>query len=272
MKTTNGAPPVPAARQRRALGAKRSAAGVVTGAFALVVGLPGTALADPPQALPLNATALEKTFQPAYDYDTDGCYATPAIGPDGTLAPGLRIGGDVNGNCRDASDLENTNGYSRSKCNNGWCAVVYASYFEKDQTALGGGSAGHRHDWEHVVVWVHDDRAEYVSTSNHGGFTVHDRDALPFEGSHPKVVYHKDGISTHCFRAAKDDGGDEPPENHGGAWQYPTLVGWDGYPEGLREALTAADFGSATLGIRDDTFAGHLAEAKPDGIPFDPNG
>ncbi len=247
----------------------RTAPVVLAGAVALVVGLPGTALAAPPPALPGNATELERTFQPAYDYDTDGCYATPAIGPDGTIAEGLKLGGDVNGNCRDLSDLENTNGYARTKCNNDWCAVAYASYYEKDQAALGGGSAGHRHDWEHVVVWVHNNQAEYVSTSAHGGFTVHKRADLPFDGSHPKVVYHKDGISTHCFRAANAN--DEPPENHKGTWQYPTLVGWDGYPAGLRDKLTQADFGSATLGIKDDTFNSHLEKAKPSEIPFDPN-
>lgn len=52
-------------------------------AVALVVATPGSALAAPPTALPANANALERTYQPAYDYDTDGCYPTPAIGPDG---------------------------------------------------------------------------------------------------------------------------------------------------------------------------------------------
>ncbi|WP_016907714.1 NPP1 family protein [Streptomyces xiaopingdaonensis] len=266
-------PRTPKQSSTRRAGWHRRVPAVVAGAFALVLAVPGTALADPPEALPQNATDLELSFQPAYDYDKDGCYATPAISPDGTIAPGLKLGGDMNGNCRDESDLENTNVYSRTKCNNDWCAVVYASYFEKDQAAHGGGSAGHRHDWEHVVVWVPEggDAAEYVSTSAHGGFTVHGRDDLPFEDAHPKVVYHKDGVSTHCFRAAKNDGGDEPPENHKGAWQYPALVGWDGYPEGLRDTLTAADFGSATLGIKDSTFDDHLAAAKPEGIPFDPH-
>ncbi|OEV09057.1 hypothetical protein AN218_23735 [Streptomyces nanshensis] len=242
----------------------------VAGAATLVVAFPASALAEPPQALAENASEQEKTFEPAYDYDKDGCYATPAIGPDGTLAEGLDLGGDVNGNCRDESDLDNTNVYSREKCNNGWCGIVYASYFEKDQVSAGGGSAGHRHDWEHIVVWVKDGTAEYVATSAHGGFTVHKPSDLPWDGTHPKVVYHKDGASTHAFRAAKNDGGDEPPENHKGTWQRPAVVGWDGYPEGLRDTLTGADFGDATLGIRDDTFADHLADAKPDDIPFDP--
>lgn len=241
------------------------------GAAALVIGVPATALAAPPPALPASASEMENRFQPAYDYDTDGCYATPAIGPDGALAEGLKLGGDVNGNCRDLSDLDNTNSYSRTKCNNDWCALMYASYFEKDQAALGGGSAGHRHDWEHVVVWVHGDSAEYVSTSQHKGFKVYESGDLPFEDTHPKVVYHKDGVSTHCFRGAKNDGGDEPPENHKGAWQKPTLVGWDGYPEGLRDKLSEGDFGSATLGITDSAFNGHLEKAKPPDIPFDPH-
>ncbi|MFI1109444.1 NPP1 family protein [Streptomyces physcomitrii] len=270
MKRTsvNGNPPSRFIPSRRARRLTLSGLGA---ALVLVVAFPTAAFADPPGSLPTSAGEREKTYQPAYDYDTDGCYATPAIGPDGTIAPGLALGGDVNGNCRDASDLDNTNTYSREKCNNGWCAIAYASYFEKDQAALGPGSAGHRHDWEHVVVWVKDgeSEAQYVSTSNHGGFTVHNRADLPFEGTHPKVVYHKDGILTHCFRAA--NGNDEPPENHKGSWQYPALVGWDGYPAGLRDRLVQADFGSATLGIKDDTFASHLASAKPADIPFDPN-
>lgn len=44
----------------------------------------------------------------------------------------------------------------------------------------------------------------------------------------------------------------------------------DGYPQGVREALTGADFGDATLGIKDDTFTDHLKDAKPEDIPFDP--
>lgn len=49
---------------------------------------------------------------------------------------------------------------------------------------------------------------QYVSTSNHGSFSVHERSAVRFDGTHPKIVYHKDGIGTHCFRPAT--AGDEP--------------------------------------------------------------
>ncbi|WP_443046099.1 NPP1 family protein [Streptomyces sp. NBC_00335] len=257
-------------RSRRGPGRRaRRMLAVSAGAATLVLAVPGVAYAAPPPALPANADGLEQTFQPAYDYDRDGCYSSPAIGPDGTLNGGLKMGGDVNGNCRDLSDLNNTNGYSRAKCNNGWCAVMYALYFEKDQVSLGPGSAGHRHDWEHVVVWIQNDQVGYVSTSEHGNFKVHAASQIRFDGTHPKIVYHKDGWSTHCFRAANSN--DEPPENHKGTWQYPTLVGWNGYPAGLRDKLSQADFGSALLGIKDGQFNGHLAKAKPAGIPFDPN-
>jgi necrosis inducing protein (NPP1) len=63
------------------------------GAMTLVVGLPASAHASVLTLLPQNADGLEQTFSPAYDYDGDGCYATAAIGADGTLNPGLKLGG-----------------------------------------------------------------------------------------------------------------------------------------------------------------------------------
>lgn len=242
---------------------------VVGGALALVVAFPGIALAAPPKALPADADGLERMFQPAYDYDTDGCYPTPAIGPDGTLNGGLKPTGALNGSCHDASDLDNTNGYARYKCNNGWCAIMYGLYFEKDQALPGSSLGGHRHDWEHVVVWVRNDQAQYVSTSAHGDFNVYGRDRIRWDGTHPKIVYHKDGISTHCFRPA--NGNDEPPENHYHTWQFPALVGWNGYPAGVRDKLSQADFGSAHFGLKDGSFNSRLEKAEPSGIPFDPN-
>ncbi|CAM5442786.1 hypothetical protein SFUMM280S_00289 [Streptomyces fumanus] len=122
----------------------------VAGAVALVVAFPATAFAAPPPALPANAEAAELTYQPAFDYDTDGGYPTPAISADGTVNAGLNPTGALNGNCRDAADLDNTNSYSRAKCDNGWCAYLYGLYFEKDQALPGSSLGGHRHDWEHA--------------------------------------------------------------------------------------------------------------------------
>ncbi|WP_328883994.1 NPP1 family protein [Streptomyces sp. NBC_00299] len=237
------------------------------GAMTLVVALPASAHANVLTLLPQNADGLEQTFSPAYDYDGDGCYATAAIGADGTLNPGLKLGGDVNGNCHDYAQLANANTYSRAKCNNGWCAVMYASYFEKDQITLGPAALGHTHDWEHVIVWISNNQAEYVSVSQHNTYQLAARSAIRFDGTHPKIVYHKDGVSSHCFRFANTN--DEPAENATGTWFFPRLVGWEGYPAGYRDKLMSADFGSATIKIDDGDFQWALDYAKPSGIPFD---
>ncbi|WP_442305235.1 NPP1 family protein [Streptomyces sp. 2RAF24] len=250
-------------------GRRRSVLAALLCALGLVLGVPATAHAAVLPQLPQSADGLDQTFSPAYDYDTDGCYVTAAIGADGTLNPGLKLGGTVNGKCHDPAQLAAANSYSRSKCNNGWCAVMYASYFEKDQATWGPLAIGHTHDWEHVVVWISGDQVQYVSVSQHSGYQVAARSAVRFDGTHPKVVYHKDGASTHCFRFANPD--DERIENATGAWFYPRLVGWNGYPAGLRDKLTGADFGAATLKIRDVDFAYQLGRSKPSGIPFDPN-
>lgn len=71
--------------------------------------------------------ALTQRFA-AMDFDTDGCYNSPAIDADGNLATGLNCGGAKNGNCRDLSDLQNNNVYSRARCNNGWCAFMYGKF------------------------------------------------------------------------------------------------------------------------------------------------
>ena len=239
------------------------------GALAIVLLAATPALAAPPTALPARAEAIEAKWQPAYDYDTDGCYPTPAIGPTGAVNGGLKPTGSLSGDCRATADLDNTNGYARYKCNNGWCAIAYGLYFEKDQALAGSSLGGHRHDWEHVVVWVQNDVAKYVATSAHGDFTIAGAGSVRWTGTHPKIVYHKDGASTHTFRLA--GGGDEPPENAYGTWQYPALVGWTGFPSAaVRDKLSAHNFGSANFGLKDAAFAGLLTEAKPAGISFDP--
>lgn len=264
-------PPGPRAGTRARRGLRLTS---VLAAAALAVLVPAaTAHADPPHNLPQNADGWEQSFSPAYDYDGDGCYATPAIGPDGTLAPGLNTSGAVNGSCRDRSDLDNSQTYARAKCNNGWCAIVYASYFEKDQAVAGSGLGGHRHDFEHVVSWVEvaSNQVQYVSTTQHSTVKTYPRSQVRFDGTHPKAVYHKDGAGTHFFRLA--NGNDEPPENHYHTWRYPPLVGWNGWPSTwLRDRLMAADFGAATIKITDSRFPALLNSAKPAGIPFDPWG
>jgi hypothetical protein len=263
-------PAAPAERTSRRRKNLRRLLAVAGSTLALVAAAATPAFAAPPAELPGNAEVLERTWQPAYDYDTNGCYPTPAVGPGGAVNGGLNPTGSLSGECHDTSDLDNTNGYSRYKCNNGWCAIAYGLYFEKDQALANSSIGGHRHDWEHVVVWVQNNQAVYVSTSAHGQFTVHPASSVRWDGTHPKIVYHKDGASTHTFRLGNSN--DEPPENAYGTWQYPSLVGWNGYPStAVRDALSNYDFGSANFGLKDGNFATTLSRAMPAGIAFDPN-
>ncbi|MFF3257229.1 NPP1 family protein [Actinacidiphila glaucinigra] len=221
------------------------------------------AVPDPPRALPQNATENDLKWAPAVDYDTNSCYNVPAIGPDGTISQGLDHNNTTSSAyCRDQSDLDNTNAYSRQRCNFAWCVYLYDYYFEKDVAVENVADAGgHVHDWEHVAVWVKDDKAEYVSTSAHGGYHIYPASEVLWDGTHPKVVYHKDGGSTHAFRIA--NAGDEPPENFYHNWRRPALVSYNGFPSGIREKLFAADFGEATMGIKDSAFVGNLDAAIP---------
>ncbi|KAI1343696.1 NPP1-domain-containing protein [Xylariaceae sp. FL0016] len=228
---------------------------------------------DPPPALPENATAGDLKWQPAMDFDTDGCYNTPAIGADGTINPGLdHENTGLATDCHDPSDLANNNVYSRARCNNGWCAYMYDYYFEKDVAIADVPfDLGHRNDWEHIVVWVQNDAAQFVSVSQHGGYETRDASDVRWDGTHPKTIYNKDSVSTHDFRFANED--DDNIENDTGAWYYGDLVSWNGFPSTeLRDELVAYDFGSANLALKDSSFPVSLDSSRGDRAPeFDVN-
>ncbi|GAB1310668.1 Necrosis inducing-domain-containing [Madurella fahalii] len=176
--------------------------------------------------------------------------------------------------CRNPDRLDHNNVYARSRCNNGWCAIMYEYYFEKDQAICGSFLGGHRHDWENVVVFVKDDQVKRVSPSCHGEYQ-HPSDAPMLDGEHRvKMVYHKDGAGTHCIRNAKP--ADDGIENHTGKWFSSKVVGWEGWPSTeLRDKVLDGKNWSGDGGIRpklgDNDFAKNLRDAAGDGVPgFDP--
>ncbi|NMO51465.1 hypothetical protein HH310_09715 [Actinoplanes sp. TBRC 11911] len=221
------------------------------------------AAVNPPKALPQNATVNDLKWAPDVDYDTDSCYNVPAIGPDGTLSQGLPHDNvTASQDCRDQSDLDNTNAYSRQRCNSGWCVYIYDYYFEKDVAVQNVADVGgHVHDWEHIAVWVKDDQAQYVAASGHGEYDIQPASAVRWDGTHPKVVYHKDGGSTHRFRIA--NAGDEPPENFYHTWRRPALVSYNGFPSGLGDKLHNANWNGPSMATRDAQFADDIKKAIP---------
>ena len=144
----------------------------------------------------------------------------------------------------------------------------YEYYFEKDQNALGIYGGGHRHDWENVVVFTEGDKVIRVAPSAHDGYVASNE--FPSEGNSPLIVYHKDGVKNHCFRFANnaDIAG---VENFSGSFYRSPVVGWNHWPEGLRDKLFAG-FPDVKPKIQDPLFAEFLAKAAGDAVPgFDPN-
>ncbi|MER6128757.1 NPP1 family protein [Streptomyces sp. NPDC001795] len=251
------------------------AALVMGSVTALTVGVAGSASAGPNLTnLPESATSFQKSFQPYFDYDNDGCFPAAAIDMWGNLNGGLRPTGSLGGGCR-TDHLGNANTYSRAKCNNGWCGIIYTLYFEKDEASPG---IGHRHDWECAVVWVKQgaSKPSYLSASRHGGFSTHPVNEVPMDstGAHVEIVYHKDGASTHAFRFAK--WGETPEAWGNGGWDHPALVSWDHYPaskdpsKNLQTIMNNSSWGNANFPLQDAKFDDHLNKAKPSGIPFNP--
>lgn len=176
---------------------------------------------------------------------------------------GCSAGSSPQGGCRDSWDLDNNNVYARSRCNNGWCAHMYGYYFEKDFRD-GLCAIGHRHDWEHVVIWTRNDKVEFVSASRHGGYQRKAAKNVRFEGNHAKIVYHRDDDNggTHAMRFGNS--GDDKIENHKGRWFAGPLVSYFGFPSvEVRNKMMRHDWGSASVAMRDQNFAGQLEKARP---------
>ncbi|KAK4207617.1 necrosis inducing protein-domain-containing protein [Rhypophila decipiens] len=233
----------------------------------IAVNITGITTRDIRGFIPNRALNIEHKFQPVLDFDKDGCYYTSAIDPNGNLNPGLNYANGVPPNClraqcRDNNRLQNNNVYSRARCNNGWCAIMYEYYFEKDQIVCGPArweQDGHRHDWENVVVFTQGESVRRVAPSCHGGYGGA-TNSPRLQGQRAKIVYHKDGGRTHCLRMANS--GDDAIENYTGSWFIGNLIGWTNWPSTwLRDRTMNNNWGKASPKLRDDRFGAALNSA-----------
>ncbi|CZT14078.1 uncharacterized protein RCC_00053 [Ramularia collo-cygni] len=221
-------------------------------------------------ALPASADSDEQRFQPLTDFDTDGCYYTSAIDSSGRTNPGLPVqsGTPVAGECREASRLQNNNVYSRKRCNNGWCAIMYEYYFERDVTGFefaGSVTSGHRHDWENIVIFTQNNVVKRIAPSCHGKYEQAMNTPGPLVGGdRAKLVFNKDGPATHCWRFANGDD-DARQENYTGRWFLGNLVGYNNWPSlDLRQKLFDAFHGGIAPKLWDfnDAFTNNLRSAS----------
>ncbi|KAG5980305.1 hypothetical protein E4U55_004170 [Claviceps digitariae] len=247
-----------------------------------LLGATGSARRFVPKALPQSTSSDAMHYQPVLDYDGDSCYNVPAIDAQGNIASGLKAAytSNISGGCRDPKHLDNQNVYVRSRCNNGWCAYMYEHYFEKDVGLehVSGVASGHRHEWENIVVVVKNGEGfpRLVAASAHDGYITHmpsERHPLRtrFQGAHPKIVYHKNGVGTHSFRFATIE--DEIVENDKQRWVRGALVEWNAWPStALRDRMVRAFVNTGTEPkISDVHFAKYLSKAIKHKIPhFNP--
>lgn len=218
--------------------------------------------ADTLSPLPSRAVPIDLKYQPVMDFDKDSCYNTAAVDVNGDVNNGLNPSTSGTKDCRNVLRLMRNNVYSRHMCNRGWCAIIYAYYFEMDSVDLVVGNAGHRHDWEHVVVWVKNNVVRSVATSAHGNFDIHPGTKVRFQDTHPKIVYHMDWKRTRTMRLAEAK--DDKIENEFGVWFLGALVDWSGFPSYyLRDQLLNHDFGSAHMQFSDAEIGGKLAKSMP---------
>ncbi|KAM0327566.1 hypothetical protein ACHAQA_005857 [Verticillium albo-atrum] len=123
---------------------------------------------------------------------------------------------------------------------------MYAWYFPKDQNVDGPGNRGHRHDWEHVVVWLSGKSTSAkvlgVSYSGHGKYTKESKrgGGNRFANtSHVKVGYMNYGSLNHSLRPDSGNGGSQP------------LINWSQLPTAAKKALQKDLFGKAIVPFQD---------------------
>lgn len=234
-----------APRNRRTSRLGRAAV-VVGSAVALAVSLAGSASAAVLNPLSARAGTFQNKYMPLFDYDTNGCFPAAAVDASGKLNGGLKNTGAIVGGCRN-NHLGKANTYTQAWCKNGWCAYIYALYFEKDQAQNGIDVGGHKHDWESVVVFQKqgEEKPRFLAASRHGGYSTHPINEVPMSGNRVEIVYHKDGSSTHAFRFAK--WGEVPRAQGENIWDQPALVDIQTMDDTPRNALWNSKWGDANF-------------------------
>ncbi|RLN50722.1 hypothetical protein BBP00_00010004 [Phytophthora kernoviae] len=153
-----------------------------------------------------------------------GCDPYPAVNSLGQTGGGLKPTGNPRGKCRGNGAGAQVYGHSRWHYDR-W-AIMYSWYFPKDSPSPG---LGHRHDWEHAIVWIDNPEVENpkiigAATSSHNGYEKY--------SSVPASCLEGDAL--------KDQMTDE-----------------------ARQALNTVSFGKANCPFNDGNFGGKLDKAWP---------
>ncbi|KAJ8579077.1 hypothetical protein ON010_g123 [Phytophthora cinnamomi] len=190
-----------------------------------------------PQSQPTtitNKAAIK--FKPQL-FINNGCHPYPAVNANGDTGGGLKPKGSPEGGCRGSGYGSQV--YGRSTWVNGVWAIMYAWYFPKDEPT---NVDGHRHDWEHVVVWIDNPDVENpkilaMTPSAHSGYSKYaPPPADMVTGTSCMVEYTSSWIFI-----------DHHLEGTSTAGEFQDLIMWSDLTDAARYALNTNDFGQVTL-------------------------
>ncbi|KAG6958581.1 hypothetical protein JG688_00010447 [Phytophthora aleatoria] len=183
---------------------------------------------------------------------TNGCHPYPAVNAAGETSGGLATQGAPSAACKGSGWGSQV--YGRSTWYKGRWAIMYSWYFPKDSPSTG---LGHRHDWEHVIVWIDNPdvanpKILAVTPSAHSGYSKYaPPKAGTVAGNTAKINYESHWPVNHALDST-DKGGETQP-----------LIMWDQMTEAARRSLNTVGFGDANVPMNDGNFMRKIANANP---------
>ncbi|KAE9009350.1 hypothetical protein PR001_g14771 [Phytophthora rubi] len=120
-----------------------------------------------------------------------------------------------------------------------------------------GSGLGHRHDWEHVIVWIDNPELENpkilaVTPSAHSGYSKYaPPNADIIDGTSAKVNYESHWPVNHATDVTSQ-GGD-----------FQDLIMWGQMSENARRAFNSVGWGKANTPFSDGNFQNKLGKACP---------
>ncbi len=211
--------------------------------------------------LPESLVSKDSQWEPLF-YKRNGCQPYAAVDAVGNYSGGLKETGSESGGCNNTTKGQT---YSRSQC---WvksghelCAIMYAWYFPKDMFMLGSwpiSGAGHRHDWENVIIWTDNNSFAGASYSQHGGYEIRGKnDSKNVFNSGRLVVEYNRNSGTHSLQpSSKNNGVDYPG------------ISWSRLPTAAKNTLNTHGWGSAVFPLGNN-FIGYIAESIPSNLTND---
>lgn len=185
------------------------------------------------------ANATLKRFLPKLDRN-GACRPYTAVDANGDYNGGLKDSGGESSSCSLTSKQQV---YTRTaRINANTHAIMYAYYFPKDNGRV-FASLGHRHDWEHVFVFVQDlgnlskEKIVGAAYSAHGGVSATSNPNR--DGKQIYINYDYNGSVTHSF-----------VEGSSGTNTDHVLISYNRIPQAAKDTLDNQDFGSAIVPFR----------------------